>query len=90
MLKILNYVDNGKIWWYNIMTDYTLELIILDIKVGDILVMKKPHPCKSKEFEVLRIGADFKIKCLGCSHEVMVPRAKLEKNIKAVKGNENV
>lgn len=64
----------------------------MDINVGDILVMKKPHPCKSKEFEVLRIGADFKIKCLGCSREVMVPRVKLEKNIKSVKseGNKDV
>ena len=64
----------------------------MDIKVGDILVMKKPHPCKSKEFEVLRIGVDFKIRCLGCSREVMVPRAKLEKNIKSVKseGKEDV
>ena len=64
---------------------YFYGRFIMDIKVGDILVMKKPHPCKSKEFEVLRIGADFKIRCLGCSREVMVPRSKLEKNIKSVK-----
>ena len=57
----------------------------MNIKVGDILLMRKPHPCGSREFEVLRIGADFKIRCLGCSHEVMVPRVKVEKNIKSVK-----
>ena len=57
----------------------------MNINVGDILLMKKPHPCGSREFEVLRIGADFKIRCLGCSHEVMVARAKAEKNIKSVK-----
>lgn len=62
----------------------------MDIKIGDVLVMKKPHPCKSKEFEVLRIGADFKIRCLGCSREVMVPRGKLEKNIKQIKENSDV
>ena len=62
----------------------------MDIKVGEILTMKKPHPCGSKDFEVLRIGADFKIRCLGCGREVMVPRSKVEKNIKQVKENGNV
>lgn len=57
----------------------------MDVNVGDILIMKKPHPCKSKEFEVLRIGIDFKLKCCGCGREVMVPRAKIEKNIKQIK-----
>lgn len=56
----------------------------MDIKIGDRLLMKKQHPCGSKEFEVLRIGADFKIKCLGCEHIVTVPRGKAEKNIKKV------
>lgn len=57
----------------------------MDIKVGDVLVMKKPHPCKNKEFEVLRIGADFKIRCTSCKREVMVARSKIEKNIRSVK-----
>lgn len=57
----------------------------MNINVGDILVMKKPHPCKGKEFEVLRIGADFKIRCTTCNREVMVPRSKVEKNIKQIK-----
>ena len=57
----------------------------MNVKVGDILVMKKPHPCGSKEFEVLRIGVDFRIKCTGCGHEVMVARSKIEKNIKQIK-----
>ncbi len=56
----------------------------MDIKIGDILEMKKQHPCGSKQFQVLRIGMDFKIKCIGCTHEVMLPRAKVEKNIKNV------
>lgn len=57
----------------------------MDVKVGDKLIMRKPHPCGSKEFAVLRIGMDFKLRCLGCGHEVMAPRAKIEKNIKEIK-----
>lgn len=60
----------------------------MDIQIGDVLTVKKPHPCGSKEFEVLRIGADFKIKCLGCGHLVTVARSKVEKNIRSVKRNE--
>lgn len=56
----------------------------MNIQVGDKIIMKKQHPCGSKEFEVLRIGVDFKIKCLGCEHIVTVPRNKIQKNIKAV------
>ena len=46
--------------------------------------MKKPHPCGSRRMLVLRIGADFKLRCLGCGHETMAPRAKIEKHIRAV------
>lgn len=56
----------------------------MDINVNDKIITKKPHPCGSKEFEVLRIGADFKIKCTKCGHEIMVARSKIEKNIKQV------
>lgn len=56
----------------------------MNVNVGDRLLMKKPHPCGSKEFDVLRIGVDFKIRCTGCGREVMVPRSKIEKNIKSV------
>lgn len=56
----------------------------MDIQVKDVLVMKKQHPCGNKRWEVLRVGADFRIKCLGCGHQVMLPRTKLEKNIKEV------
>ena len=60
----------------------------MDIRVGDNLEMKKTHPCGAKQFNVLRIGADFKIKCVGCGHEIMVTRQKCEKNIKKVIRNE--
>ena len=56
----------------------------MDVRVGDTLEMKKAHPCGSKRFDVLRVGMDFKIKCQGCGHEVMVPRAKIERNIKKI------
>ena len=56
----------------------------MDVKLGDILVMKKAHPCGEKKWLVLRIGADFRLKCLGCGHEVMIPRFKAEKNIRQV------
>ena len=56
----------------------------MDIRLQDILILKKPHPCGSNRFLVTRIGMDFKIKCLSCGREVMVPRAKIEKNIKQV------
>lgn len=56
----------------------------MEVLVGDILVLKKQHPCGSKEFEVLRSGADFRLKCRGCSHVMMVARVKIEKSIKQI------
>lgn len=56
----------------------------MDIRLGDTLEMKKNHPCGSREFEVLRIGMDFRLRCLGCGHEMMLPRLKVEKNIRRV------
>ena len=54
----------------------------MDVRVGDILEMKKQHPCGETRFAVLRSGIDFKLKCARCGREVMVPRAKAEKNIR--------
>ena len=56
----------------------------MDVRVGDKLIMKKNHPCGSNEFQVLRIGMDFRIRCTGCGREVMVPRSKIERNIKNI------
>ena len=56
----------------------------MDIQLGDILTMKKPHPCGSKDWQVLRIGADFRLRCMGCGHEVMGPRVRFEKNVRKV------
>ncbi len=46
--------------------------------------MKKPHPCGSKRFAVLRVGMDFRLKCSRCGHEIMLPRSKAEKNIRKI------
>lgn len=56
----------------------------MDIKVGDKLQMRKKHPCGADVFTVLRIGMDFKLRCEGCSHEIMVPRKKAEKALKKI------
>lgn len=56
----------------------------MDVQVGDVLEMKKPHPCGSKTFAVLRVGMDFRLKCEGCGHEFLVPRLKIERNIRKI------
>lgn len=57
----------------------------MDIQVGNIVTLKKQHPCGSKEWEVLRIGADFRLKCMGCQHQIMIARKLVEKNIKEIR-----
>ena len=59
----------------------------MDIRVGDVLELKKQHPCGSKEWKVLRVGMDLKLKCEGCGHELMLPRSKAEKSVKKIKRN---
>ena len=63
--------------------------MIMDIRVNDILIMKKTHPCGGDRWKVLRTGADFRLKCLTCGHELMTPRFKAEKNIRSVQREEN-
>ena len=52
--------------------------------LGDIVQMKKPHPCGANEMEIIRMGMDIRIKCRGCQHSVLVPRSKFEKRMKKV------
>jgi len=61
----------------------------MDVRVGDLLTMKKNHPCGANTFLVLRSGMDFRIRCTGCGREVMVPRVKCEKNIKRIEHQED-
>ena len=57
---------------------------IIPFSVGDLLVMKKKHPCSSDTFKVTRVGSDIKIVCEGCGRDLMLPREKIEKMIKKV------
>lgn len=60
----------------------------MQIEVGQIVKLKKKHPCGSFEWEVLRIGADFRLRCLGCDHQIMVPRKTVERNLKGLRDKE--
>lgn len=53
-------------------------------EVGDVVKLKKPHPCGSSEWEILRVGADFRLKCQGCGHQIMVARKLVEKNTRGL------
>jgi hypothetical protein len=57
---------------------------IKQFNVGDIVELKKEHPCGSKLWKILRTGADFRIECQGCKHSLMIPRVKFEKSVKKV------
>ena len=52
--------------------------------VGDVVRVKKPHPCGSNTWEILRTGMDFRLKCTGCGHMILIPRAKFEKMVRAI------
>ena len=57
---------------------------VIKFDVGDILEMKKPHPCGGRNFRVLRTGSDVRLVCIACGRDMTMPRLKLEKNIKKV------
>ena len=54
----------------------------MDLEVGQVIKLKKQHPCGSNEWEIIRTGADFRLRCRGCSHQVMLARRVVEKNFK--------
>lgn len=53
-------------------------------QLGDVVQMKKPHPCGANEMEIIRMGMDIRIKCVNCRHSVLIPRSKFEKKFKKV------
>ena len=57
----------------------------MDYEVGDIVKLKKQHLCGSKEWRILRVGADFRLECMGCSHQIMIPRKQVEKNTRGLR-----
>ena len=61
---------------------------MVTFELKDIIKLKKKHPCGSFEWEVLRVGADFRLKCIGCEHQVMMSRTLVEKNLKGIRKSE--
>lgn len=61
---------------------------MIQFDVGDIVKLKKKHPCGSFEWEIIRIGSDFRLKCLGCGHQLMMARSMVEKNLKGHRKSE--
>jgi len=57
----------------------------MEVHVGDRIKMKKQHPCGSFEWDVLREGADFRLKCAGCGHQIMIARKIMERSVKEIK-----
>lgn len=57
----------------------------MEYQIGDIVKLKNPHPCGSHEWEILRVGMDFRLKCIGCGHQIMIPRKLVEKNTKGIR-----
>lgn len=55
-------------------------------QLGDLVIMKKPHPCGTNEWEIIRMGMDIRIKCIACKRSVLVPRSEFDKMIKKVIG----
>ena len=60
----------------------------MEYAVGDIVKLKKAHPCGSNEWEILRTGADFRLKCKGCGHQIMIARKLVEKNTRGLRKKE--
>ncbi|WP_198153323.1 DUF951 domain-containing protein [Thermotalea metallivorans] len=56
----------------------------MDLRLGDIVEVKKNHPCGNNKFEIMRTGMDFRIRCLGCDKQVWISRVNLEKRIKKI------
>ncbi len=56
----------------------------MDVRLGDVLQMKKAHPCGGREWDVLRVGMDFRLRCTTCGREMLIPRVRVEKSIKKI------
>lgn len=63
-----------------------------DYQLGNVIKLKKAHPCGTNAWEILRTGMDFRLKCTGCGHMIMIPRKEVEKNFRGfvVSGNEDM
>lgn len=57
----------------------------MEFEIGEIIKMKKPHPCGSHEWKIMRVGMDFRLECVGCKHQIMIARKLVEKNVRGKK-----
>ncbi|MDT3844475.1 MAG: DUF951 domain-containing protein [Bacillota bacterium] len=62
----------------------------MEYEVGDIVKLKKQHPCGSFEWRILRVGADFRLECLGCGHQIMIARRIVEKSTRGLRKPEKL
>ena len=74
---------------YVLIAFVAISLVVSSIMIGvityiSVLELKKEHPCGSRRWQVLRVGMDFRLRCAGCGHELMIPRSKAEKSIKKI------
>jgi hypothetical protein len=70
--------------WVQFLVKSKYKGVAMDYEVGDIVTLKKGHPCGSRDWKILRVGADFRLECQGCGHQVMMARRLVEKNTKAI------
>ena len=61
-----------------------VDNMLSNYSIGDIVELKKKHPCGSNQWEITRVGMDFRIKCVGCSHQLMLSRVKFEKSVRKI------
>lgn len=76
------YLCYNNMYFYSVRSDFDLK--IMKISVGDVLELKKPHPCGGKLFDVLRVGSDVRVVCKTCGRDMTLDRVKLEKAIKNI------
>ena len=60
--------------------------MVMELRLGDLVRLRKPHPCGGLDWEVMRLGADIRIKCLACGRLVMLARSELQRRTKSVQG----
>lgn len=72
--------------WYNTAGKESLltekKPLVMEIRLGDVVRLRKPHPCGSDLWQVVRVGADIGLRCQGCQHRVLLPRSATERRIK--------
>lgn len=61
----------------------------MDFQIGDVIKLKKAHPCGTNAWQITRVGMDFKLKCTGCGHLVMLPRKQVEKSFRGIVSKED-